>query len=84
MYRVVIHDQAQATVDVLPAGSAVRWPEVLDVLELTPWTAGEPWSTSHPQGNIRTLVFGDGAMATYMVLERDREVHVLEVYWAGD
>ncbi|MGH3931972.1 MAG: hypothetical protein ACRDTF_18580 [Pseudonocardiaceae bacterium] len=82
MYRVIVHDQAQATVDVLPPADAVCWPDVLNVLGLVPWN-GNPWSEDNPDGNIRTLPFGAAGMVTYLILERDREVHVLEVQWVG-
>lgn len=56
--------------------------EALGVMELDPW-AGHPWREDNPEGNIRTLPFGSGGMVAYLILERERDVHVLEVQWVG-
>lgn len=84
MYRVVVQDQAQATVNALPVEGLLRWFGVLDLLETQPW-AGRVSRPENPDANILSLAFGPDSegLATYMVLERDREVHVLEVQWLG-
>ncbi len=32
---------------------------------------------------MRTLVFGSSGAVTYLILEREREVHLLLVQWIG-
>jgi hypothetical protein len=83
MYQVVVQDEAQDAVNALPTDGLLGWFEVLDALAVDPWQIGEPWRKDKPEGNIRTLPFGPGGFVTFMVLDHDREVHVLEVYWAG-
>lgn len=84
MYRIVVHDQAQATVDALPVGGLLAWFDVVDLLRMQPW-AGEISRKENPNANILTLPFGPTAegQVSYMVLDRDGEVHVLEVQWVG-
>lgn len=84
MYRVVVQDEGQAAVNALPADGLTSWFGVLDLLEVQPWS-GQVSRPGNPDANILTLAFGPNAegMATYMVLDRDREVHVLEVQWTG-
>lgn len=83
MYRVdPSHPAVVEQVDALPYGALSSYGEVLGVMELNPW-AGDPWSRDNPDGNIRTLPFGPGGLVVYLVLDREREVHILEVQWAG-
>lgn len=83
MYRVdpshpVVVEQVQS----LPYDALDGYADAVGVMELDPWR-GEPISKDNPDGNIRTLPFGRGGMVIYLVLERDREVYVIEVLWAG-
>jgi hypothetical protein len=82
MYRIRTHDQARDAVAALPDEATEGYAEALGLMKLFPWS-GAPFCEDNPEGNIRTLPFGPGGMVTYMVLERDQEVHILEVYWAG-
>jgi hypothetical protein len=54
------------------------------VLELVPRN-GRPYNAEMPDGPMRELLFGDGGQGTitYLVLEQQREVHVLLVQWLG-
>ncbi len=52
------------------------------MLELAPWN-GSPYNKEKPDAPMRELVFGthgEGTV-TYLVLEYEREVHVLVVQW---
>ncbi|MGH4025589.1 MAG: hypothetical protein ACRDRV_13525 [Pseudonocardiaceae bacterium] len=82
MYEVRVHDAARATVDLLPANALAGYLDVLDLLELKPWS-GPPFREDKPDGNIRTLTFGPGGLVVYMILDAAQEVHLLEVQWAG-
>ncbi|MGH3939367.1 MAG: hypothetical protein ACRDTG_12165 [Pseudonocardiaceae bacterium] len=82
MYRIRTHDQAREAVSALPGEALVGYAEALGMLKLFPWS-GPPFREDNPDGNIRTLSFGSGGLVTYLVLERDQEVHVLEVQWVS-
>lgn len=84
MYRIRPHPPAQEAIAVLPGVALAGYAEALGVMKLIPWN-GEPFHEDNPDGNIRTLAFGPHSegLVTYMVLEREREVHVLEVQWVG-
>jgi hypothetical protein len=69
-------------VAVLPVEALTAYADVLDMLELEPWT-GRPVREENPDGNLRTLPFASGGLVTYLILEREQEVHVLEAQWAG-
>ena len=81
MYRVdPSHPDVVEQVQALPYGALAGYADALEVMEVDPWR-GEPWDA--PDGNIRTLPFGPGGLVTYLILDREREVQVLEVQWAG-
>lgn len=84
MYRVVVQDEAEPTVAALPADGLTAWFDVLDALETAPWS-GDPVRTDNPEGNMRFRYFGpdSAGLVTYLILDRDREVHVVEVTWLG-
>jgi hypothetical protein len=54
-------------------------------MKLVPWN-GRPLNEANPDGPVRQLVFGPGGygLVTYLIMERDRRVDVLEVQWAGE
>lgn len=66
----------------LPAVALRAYAEALDVLEVAPWN-GRPYNEATPDGLMRELVFGghgEGTV-TYLILEDQREVHLLLVQW---
>lgn len=84
MYRIVTDSAVLDQLAALPIEALPGYAEVLDVLDLAPWN-GRPYNKEKPDAPMRELVFGahgEGAV-TYMVLEREREVHVLVVQWIG-
>ncbi|WP_216212631.1 hypothetical protein [Amycolatopsis aidingensis] len=84
MYRIVPDDQAVDQVEALPDDALPAFAEALAVLELTPGN-GRPYNAELPDGPMRELVFGQDAQGTvtYLVLEEQREVHILLVQWLG-
>ena len=50
------------------------------VLETAPWS-GKPFNPANPRGNMLTHAFGELGLATYLVLEEQREVFVLRIEW---
>ena len=52
------------------------------MLEVSPWT-GESIDAANPDAGVRTLTFGPTgqAMITYLILEDQRRVDILDVLW---
>jgi hypothetical protein len=81
-YRLDVDPVAQAQIRALPPDALVALAEVMSMFELTPWT-GPSINEDNPEGNVRVLPFGSAGMVTYLILEDQRRVDVLEVLWAG-
>jgi hypothetical protein len=83
LYRIipdaVVLEQMAAMPDKFLAGYA----QLLDVLELEPWN-GEPHG-KNPDGAVRRWSFGPAldAFAVYLILDDQREVHILNIQWWG-
>jgi hypothetical protein len=43
---------------------------------------GEPINQQNPDGKVRVLLFGAAGLVTYLILEDQRQVDVLDVIWA--
>jgi hypothetical protein len=84
MYRVIVDDDAADQIEALPVTALKYCADAIGVLELVPLN-GRPYNDELPDGPMRELVFGDGGQGTvtYLVLEQQREVHVLLVQWIG-
>jgi hypothetical protein len=84
VYQVIHDDAALDQVAVLPASALPRYSQALSVLELVP-ANGRPYNDDIPAGPMRELVFGAAGEGTitYLLLDREREVHVLVVHWIG-
>ena len=84
MYRVVLDSAVLDQLAALPTSVLPSYTEVLGVLELAP-DGGRPYNEDKPDGPMRELVFGAAGEGTitYLLLERQREAHVLLVQWAG-
>lgn len=84
MYRVVTDSTVLEQLAALPTGALPYYAEVLGVLELAPWN-GRPYNEDKPDVPMRELVFGGNGegTVTYLILEQQREVHVLLVQWIG-
>jgi hypothetical protein len=54
--------------------------ELFTLLETAPWS-GKPFNLANPRGNMLTHAFGELGLATYLVLEEQREVFVLRIEW---
>lgn len=82
MYRVIIDPEVVDQIDVLPAAALIEYARVHDVLEVAPWN-GPSHNKDNPDAQVRRWLFGPGGagQVIYLVLERDREVHVLQVLW---
>jgi hypothetical protein len=84
VYRIITYDEALDQIAALPDEALNGYAEVLCVLELAPWS-GPPHHEGNPGGAVRRWLFGpDGAgQVIYLILEDQREVHVIVVQWVG-
>ena len=85
MYRVRTYPEAREAIAGLPEIALAGYAEALGVMKLVPWS-GEPINRANPGGEVRQLVFGSEGrgMVTYLVLEDQQLVDVLEVQWVGE
>ena len=74
-----------AQIDALPYAALLGYAEALGVMKLVPWN-GQPLNETNPDGSVRQLIFGPGGygLVTYLVLEDQQRVDVLEVQWVGE
>ena len=84
MYQLVVYPEAQEQIAALPDDALIAYADVHGVLELKPWN-GEPQHKDNPDGAVRRWPFGPGAAGhvVYLILEAQREVHVVLVQWLG-
>jgi hypothetical protein len=80
VYRLNLDPVAEEQVNAVPEGALRPLAELFTLLETAPWS-GQPFNPAHPRGNMLTHAFGERGLATYLVLEERREVHVLRVEW---
>jgi hypothetical protein len=50
------------------------------LLETAPWS-GQPFNTANPKANMLTHTFGERGLATYIVLEHQRETYLVRIEW---
>ena len=80
MYRLNLDPVAEEQVNTLPAEALRPLAELFTLLETAPWS-GQPFNPARPRGNMLTHVFGERGLATYLVLEEQREVYLLRIEW---
>jgi hypothetical protein len=84
VYRVTTDEYSQSQVEALPPQARAPFAEACVVLEVSPWS-GESLNAAIPDAEVRTLTFGPTtqAMITYLILEDQRRVDILDVPWLG-
>lgn len=84
-YRITLDPAAEVGTKALPPAVRPALNEVMTVLGLVPWN-GVPINKDNPGGAVRQLVFGpeEKGLVTYLVLEGEQRVDVLEVQWVGE
>lgn len=83
MYHVVTDDEVNAQVAAMPDDLLAHYAQVLDLLELAPWSS-EPYTDAKPDGVMRRLPFGPPgrtAQAIFLILDRDLRVEIVRVVW---
>lgn len=83
-YTIKVYPEVQVAIANLPPAGRHALAELYTVLELTPWVGPSVNPVVNPDGELRNLPFGpDGAgLLTYLILERDDEVHLVSLLWA--
>ncbi|SDY66182.1 mRNA-degrading endonuclease RelE, toxin component of the RelBE toxin-antitoxin system [Amycolatopsis xylanica] len=80
-FHLEVDPQAVDQIRALPEHALPMLAEAMTVLELAPWN-GRPYVETKPDGALRQLLFGDGVgIITYLVLDEQRRVDVLDVLW---
>jgi hypothetical protein len=84
VYRITTDDRSQPQIDALSADALPSWAEARVVLEVSPWS-GQSLNAANPQAGVRTLTFGPNGegLITYLILEDQRWVDILDVLWIG-
>ncbi|MER5420743.1 hypothetical protein [Streptosporangium roseum] len=54
--------------------------ELLTLPEVAPWS-GQPYDAANPKANMLTHALGERGLATYVVLDEQREVYLIRVEW---
>jgi hypothetical protein len=82
VYKIVPDTAVSEQVAALPAEALPGFADVLATLELAPWN-GQPQHADNPDSAVRRWTFGpEGAgQVAYLILEDQREVHLLLVQW---
>jgi len=84
MYSVEPYPEVRDHIAALPSDARAGYDDAVKVMELVPWN-GKPINEDNPDAQVRQLVFdpdGDG-MVTYLILEDQQRVDVLQVTWVG-
>jgi hypothetical protein len=76
-----MHDDARDQADRLPPAGGLALMEFLAAAVLG------PWSIKSRPGEVRTsmptVAFGAAGMVTFVILDRQRELVITEITWAG-
>jgi hypothetical protein len=80
VYRLNLDPVAEEQINAIPEVALRPLAELFTLLETAPWS-GQPFNPANPRGNMLTHAFGERGLATYLVLEERREVHLLRVEW---
>jgi hypothetical protein len=84
VYSVETVPEVDDQVAALPSEALAGYAELLVVLEVAPW-GGDPFKRERPDGNMRTMTFGDDGqgLLTYLILEDQRRVVIILMLWLG-
>jgi hypothetical protein len=82
VYRIVIYPEASDQIAELPPHLLRDYDQALDAAAAAPWD-GAPHHKDNPSAEVRRWLFGPlgTGQLLYLVLEREREIHVLQVLW---
>lgn len=68
----------------LPKAGADALVAFMDAVVFDPWEfARRPGESVDRSKNLRMLAFGSSGIVSFLILDEDREVLVLQIQWAG-
>ncbi|MEU0572183.1 hypothetical protein ABZ297_43210 [Nonomuraea sp. NPDC005983] len=73
MFKLIIDPVAEEQIAALPDHALRPLADLFALLETAPWS-GDPYNSKNPRANMLTHPFGERGLATYVVLDRQREV----------
>ncbi|MDD7942978.1 hypothetical protein PHK61_31705 [Actinomycetospora lutea] len=82
MAYVVDVGSVRDALEALPSEALVALADMLDLLELAPWS-GDPLVDRNPDGAVRTMSFAGTGLITYVIVEHLGRVDLLQLHWAG-
>ncbi|MBG0813807.1 hypothetical protein [Planomonospora sp. ID82291] len=80
MYQVLLDPIAEGQIAELPEEALRPLEELLALLEIAPWS-GQPYNPANPKANMLTHAFGERGLATYIVLDEQREIYLIRIEW---
>jgi hypothetical protein len=82
VYRVETDALAESQTEALPSHALPAYAELRTLLEVNPW-AGDPINEQNPEAEVRSFTFGPNHedLATFLILENQRRVDILDVTW---
>lgn len=81
-YELDVDPDAREQIIALSPGALTALAEAMAMLELTPWN-GASLNKDNPDGAVRTLPFGRSGLITYLILDDQQRVDVLNILWMG-
>lgn len=84
MYEWGFNDQALDDLDGLEVSAQAALLELLNAVVFDPWEYGRPpgQEVDRTRG-LRSLPFGAAGMVWFVILDRDRQIVIVRVQWAG-
>jgi hypothetical protein len=80
VYRLSLDPIVEEQIKTVPYEALRPLAELFTLLETAPWSGG-PFNIANPRGNMLTHAFGELGLATYLVMEDQREVYLLRIEW---
>lgn len=80
MFKLIIDPVADEQIAALPDHALRPLADLFALLETAPWS-GNPYNSANPRANMLTHLFGERGLATYVVLDRQREVYLIRIEW---
>jgi hypothetical protein len=80
VFKLIIDPVAEEQIAALPDHALNPLADLFALLETAPWS-GDPYNSKNPRANMLTHPFGERGLATYVVLDQQREVYLVRIEW---
>ncbi len=80
MYQLSLDPVAEDQISAVPQQALRPLAELFTLLETAPWS-GQPFNPGNPRANMLSHEFGEAGLATYLVIEEQREIYLLRIEW---